>query len=136
MSHPVLSSPIPGWNGISNGHLSAGITDQCDIFEKPLANGWILRKCIHAQVGSPPRKGCCWDEHELLQPPSKRGLKQTDWEWAERDETRLVWASDGQLCTGARRCRTCRISSPPRLLWHDLRTAQGILLILTHATLL
>ncbi len=38
--------------------LSAGITDQCDIFEKPLGNGWFLRKYAHAQVGSPPGKGC------------------------------------------------------------------------------
>ena len=87
-----------GW--ILNDQLSAGITDQCDIFEKPLGSGWLLRKYAHAQVGSPPGKGCYWDEHELLHPPSNRCLKQPDWEWTELDDCRLVWASGGQLWTG------------------------------------
>ena len=88
-----------GW--ALNDHLSAGITDQCDVFEKAFENGWILRKYAHAQVGSPPGKGCYWDEHELLHPPANRCLKQPDWEWAEWDGTRVVWASGGQLWASA-----------------------------------
>ncbi len=57
-----------GWR--LNDHLSAGITEQCDIFEKPLANGWLLRKYAHAQVGSPAGKGCYWDQHELVRAQS------------------------------------------------------------------
>lgn len=80
-------------------HLSADITDQCDIFEKPLGNGWLLRKYAHAQVGSPPGKGCYWDEHELIRTQSDLCLKQPGWEWADLDGTRLVWATAGCLWT-------------------------------------
>ncbi len=88
-----------GWR--LNDHLSAGVTDQCDIFEKPLADGWLLRKYAHAQVGSPPGKGCYWDEHELVRLQSNLCLKQPDWEWADRDGPRLVWAEGGRLWTGS-----------------------------------
>ena len=41
---------------------------RCAVFEKPLPKGWILRKLAHEETGSPPGKGCYWDEHELEQP--------------------------------------------------------------------
>ena len=88
-----------GW--ILNDHLSAGITDQCDVFEKALGNGWILRKYAHAQVGSPMGKGCYWDEHELVRSQSDLCLKQPEWEWADLDGTRLIWAKTGLLWTGS-----------------------------------
>lgn len=87
-----------GWR--LNDHLSAGSTDQCDIFEKPIGNGWLLRKYAHAQIGSPPGKGCYWDEHELVRTQSELCLKQPSWEWADLDGARLVWASSGQLWAG------------------------------------
>jgi hypothetical protein len=103
-----------GW--MLNDYLSAGITDQCDIFEKPLGNGWLLRKYAHAQVGSPPGKGCYWDEHELIRTQSDLCLKQPGGEWADLDGTRLVWGEAGRLWTG-------QLSdaglAEPRLL-HDL----------------
>ncbi|MEK6804026.1 MAG: hypothetical protein AABZ34_15375 [Nitrospirota bacterium] len=88
-----------GW--MLNEHLSAGITDQCDIFEKPLENGWLLRKYAHVQVGSPPGKGCYWDEHELIKTQSNLCIKQPNWEWADLDGERLVWAEFGCLWTGS-----------------------------------
>ncbi len=87
-----------GWRHAE--HLSAGITDQCDIFEKPLGNGWLLRKYAHTQVGGPPGKGCYWDEHELVHTQADICLTQPDWEWADLDGTRLVWATAGRLWTG------------------------------------
>ncbi|MFO0774023.1 MAG: hypothetical protein U0172_05090 [Nitrospiraceae bacterium] len=80
--------------------LSAGVTDQCEVFEKPFANGWVLRKYAHAQVGSPAGKGCYWDEHELVHSQRNRSLPQPQWEWADVDGTRLVWAEAGSLWTG------------------------------------
>jgi len=70
--------------------LSAGSTDQCDAFEKPVGNGWLLRKYAHAQIGSQPGKGCYWDEHEIVQAQSNLCLKQPGWEWADLDDTRLI----------------------------------------------
>lgn len=68
-----------------------------DLFEKPIGKGWTLRKIAHAEVGSPPGKGCYWDEHELVGPGRDAKIACPDWEWAELDNKRLVWATDGKL---------------------------------------
>jgi hypothetical protein len=69
------------------------------IFEKPCANGWVLRKIAHAEVGAPPGKGCYWDEHELIGAFGE-AIACPQWEWAELDGTRLVWAMEGRLEAG------------------------------------
>ena len=68
-----------------------------DIFEKPVGNGWILRKIAHAQVEAPPGNGCYWDEHQLVGPRLMQKIACQRWEWAELDGERLVWASEGKL---------------------------------------
>ncbi|MHC5540176.1 hypothetical protein ACYOEI_18305 [Singulisphaera rosea] len=68
------------------------------LFEKPVSGGWALRKIAHAQVNAPPGKGCYWDEHVLARPGMEIGCP--DWEWAELDGERLVWASGGKLFAG------------------------------------
>jgi hypothetical protein len=72
------------------------------VFEKDLGGGWLLRKLAHEEVGAPVGKGCYWDEHELEH--GERGLRIAcpDWEWAERDGGRLVFASRGCLYRVAR----------------------------------
>ncbi|RZM77703.1 hypothetical protein [Leptolyngbya iicbica] len=71
-----------------------------DIFEKPLGHGWRLRKIAHAEVGAPVGKGCYWDEHQLRHPASGTTQNYPDWEWAELDGDRLVWAEHGKLLAG------------------------------------
>ncbi len=67
------------------------------VFEKPLARGWRLRKLAHASIGKKPEgQGVYHDEHELVH-PSGRELPRADWEWAERDGDRIVWAERGKL---------------------------------------
>lgn len=68
-----------------------------DIFEKPMGQGWTLRKIAHAEVGAPVGKGCYWDEHELIGPGSIATIGCPTWEWAELDNQRLVWAAAGKL---------------------------------------
>lgn len=41
-----------------------------------------------------------WDEHELIHPKSDTQVKYPNWEWAELDERRLVWATEGKLFCG------------------------------------
>ncbi len=83
-----------GW--ILTGQQEQATGNDRVIFEKPLAKGWVLRKTAHAQVGSPKGKGVYWDEHKLI---NQANEVQTcpDWEWAELDNDRLVWASQGCL---------------------------------------
>ena len=68
-----------------------------DVFDKPLGHGWTLRKIAHAEAGAPAGKGCYWDEHELLHPASGERVQRPEWEWAEVDGRRLVWAERGKL---------------------------------------
>ncbi len=67
------------------------------IFEKPLARNWVLVKYAHEGMGSPDGKGSYWDEHILLNTQSKKEILCDDWEWAERDQNDVVWASKGCL---------------------------------------
>lgn len=66
-----------------------------DVFERSLLRGYRLRKLAHA---GPARvnRGCYWDEHVLIDPD---GIEHThaDWEWADLDGARLVYASAGRL---------------------------------------
>lgn len=65
-------------------------------FDKRIDAQWTLRKIAHEQVGSPPGKGCYWDEHELRANDST-ALLLPSWEWADIDDGQLVWAERGCL---------------------------------------
>lgn len=73
--------------------------DTQDIFDKSLSHGWILRKLAHANCNSPQGKGCYWDNHQLIHLRSNTTLDLPEWEWAEYDRHRLVWATEGKLFT-------------------------------------
>jgi hypothetical protein len=81
-------------------HVPLGKWRDKDVFERKTEKGWILRKIAHAEVGAPPGKGCYWDEHELARPESGTVLAYPDWEWADVDGKRLVWAAGGKLYSG------------------------------------
>ena len=89
-----------GWKFAERVDVTQGKT--YDAFEKQLSGGWILRKLAHAgsSIGAPVGKGCHWDEHELVHHPSETLIKCADWEWADSDGERLVWAIGGKLCAG------------------------------------
>lgn len=87
-----------GWQYL--GRQDVARFNELDVFEKPLREGWILRKLAHAQTGAPPGKGCYWDEHELVRPSSDQLIKFPAWEWAELDGKRLVWSTEGKLYAG------------------------------------
>lgn len=87
-----------GWQLLERIKMSD--LERLDIFEKTLNEGWILRKLAHAEVGAPPGKGCYWDEHELIHAARGRKVRCPDWEWADIDNKRLVWATGGKLFAG------------------------------------
>jgi len=70
------------------------------VFEKEIRSGWILRKLAHAETGAPPGHGCYWDEHEVENTDKGITLTFPDWEWADLDRGRLVWAAAGKLWAG------------------------------------
>ncbi|MHA3774762.1 hypothetical protein ACXR0O_24835 [Verrucomicrobiota bacterium sgz303538] len=65
--------------------------------QKPLPDGWTLRKIAHEQIFSPAGKGCYWDEHELVSESSGKMIQEPDLEWADLDQETLVWAEKGAL---------------------------------------
>ena len=67
------------------------------LFEKKLPRSWVLRKLAFAEIGAPPGRGCYWDAHELNHEPTNTLLAFPEWEWADYDRGRVVWAADGQL---------------------------------------
>jgi hypothetical protein len=87
-----------GWTHVER--ISLAKWKDYDVFEKLLDHGWVLRKIAHAEIGAPRGKGCYWDEHELLHPGSGQRVRQPDWEWADLDAKRLVWAEHGKLFGG------------------------------------
>lgn len=81
------------------GQERAGSRNDGFVFEKPCPRGWTLKKISHAQIHAGPGKGCYWDEHVLVH-PSRGSITCPDWEWADLDGDRLVWATGGRLETG------------------------------------
>ena len=66
-------------------------------FEKRVNDHWILRKFFHATLDKQAGKGCYYDSHELFHRKSGEIIDASDWEWAEIDRRRIVWAQNGRL---------------------------------------
>ncbi len=67
------------------------------LFEKPIHNHWILRKFAHATLHRPEGRGVYYDTHALWNRRTEEVISQPEWEWAELDGNRLVWAEKGCL---------------------------------------
>lgn len=78
----------------------AGQDGVVTLFEKRVNAQWQLRKKAHATLDRPVGHGCYFDTHELLNTRTGETLPKDDWEWAEVDGGRLVWAANGQLRAG------------------------------------
>jgi len=70
------------------------------LFEKRIHNHWILRKVAHATLHRPEGRGVYFDTHELWNRRTEESIPQPEWEWAELDSSRLVWAAQGCLYAG------------------------------------
>ena len=66
-------------------------------FAKALFGGWTLRKLAHSGIQARPGKGFYWDAHELVHPERGVTINGADWEWADADNGRIVWAAGGRL---------------------------------------
>lgn len=84
-----------GW--ALNEALSARGGDDITVFEKPVHDHWTLRKFAHATVDHQPGTGCYYDHHELVNTKIGETIDGAEWEWADLDRRRLVWATGGKL---------------------------------------
>ena len=71
------------------------------VFDKATpAHGIILRKLCFARTDAPPGNGCYYDWHQLLDARGNVLSDHPEWQWAEVDRHRLVWAEAGKLFAG------------------------------------
>lgn len=73
---------------------------QVSVFEKRVNNHWILRKHAHTCPGHTVGRGVYFDTHELFNARTEEVVSKMDWEWAELDGARLIWAANGCLYSG------------------------------------
>jgi hypothetical protein len=84
-----------GWTTVDSG--VGRIKAKDTVFEKEIAQNWILRKIAHSSLRRPEGKTVYWDEHQLVNSKTKTVISFPDWEWADLDRKRLVWAEHGKL---------------------------------------
>ncbi|MBL8242595.1 MAG: hypothetical protein JNL89_00300 [Rhodanobacteraceae bacterium] len=72
----------------------------CTEFAKRVNAHWRLVKLAHATIRHPAGKGCYFDTHRLDHVRGDTRIELPDWEWAEVDGRRLVWAAAGRLYAG------------------------------------
>ena len=87
-----------GWKMLDTSH--DGTDGRSILFAKPIDDRWILRKRAHATGHHPVGRGVYFDTHELFNTRTDEVLPREDWEWADVDGRRLVWAADGCLHAG------------------------------------
>lgn len=72
------------------------------VWKKEIGSGWVLLRIPHSQPGNPvpqqPASDAEW--HALFHEATGVFVPHTDWEWADVDRHRLVWASGGKLFEG------------------------------------
>ena len=87
-----------GWT--LTGNLEDSEAGTVSIFEKQFNRDWVLLTIAHSQTGSPEGKGCHWDAHQIKNTNLGIQFDYPDWEWADIDGMRLVWATGGKLFSG------------------------------------
>lgn len=70
------------------------------VFEKPASTHWTLRKLAYASAMHPVGTGCYYDQHQIINTRTGEVLDRPEWEWADVDGDRFVWAEQGSLFRG------------------------------------
>lgn len=78
---------------------AAQITAEHDVktFEKVVQNNCKLIKLVHAQTDGPASRSSHWEEHRINHDDLGEIATGADWEWADVDGGRVVWACEGCL---------------------------------------
>jgi hypothetical protein len=87
-----------GWRLVNPDRLAQNVS--LGVFEKEVGGPWMLRKLVNATTSPPVGRGVYYDEHELVNSDSGERLSFPEWEWADLDGERLVWAEAGRLYAG------------------------------------
>lgn len=88
-----------GWTLID--HAADGAGGSVAHFTKRVKDEWYLHKFAHETLARRAGRGCYFDEHSLVNEATSVVVACPDWEWAEVDGARLVWAADGKILAGS-----------------------------------
>jgi hypothetical protein len=69
-------------------------------FEKAFSRHWLVRLLVYQTSSGKIGKPATRSEYALLHLPTQTEQQFPDWDWADIDRSRLVWASKGQLWAG------------------------------------
>ena len=69
-------------------------------FEKRINEHWNLIKLFNAKWPSKPGQGIYFEEHLLQHKKTAQEITFPDWEWADIDGARLLWAEKGLIMQG------------------------------------
>lgn len=83
-----------GWSLVS-GHIKNHF-----VFEKAIGRDWLIMLSINQGASQKRGKPSTWNEYSLVHLPTQTVTQYPDWEWAELDRSRLVWATNGQIWSG------------------------------------
>lgn len=106
----LSQQPVPAWLRATRVYearlLRAGwrrtrppVSSQLGLerWERTLANGWSLTKIIHDECRPRHDRAFGWEEHLVTGGMPAATVAQPNWEWADLDRDRLVYASGGSL---------------------------------------
>ena len=69
-------------------------------FHKSIGKEMVLCKIFNATIDHPIGKGCYYEQHEIIDIKNERIWKFPDWEWADLDNGRIIWAEYGKIMRG------------------------------------
>ena len=69
-------------------------------FSKKVNAHWSLVKIFHGTIDHPVGKGVYYEEHELVDFKTGRVFCFPDWEWADVESKRILWAEKGKIMAG------------------------------------
>lgn len=87
-----------GWKEESMKALTRNETIQT--FSKRINHHWTMIKIFHMGSRNVTGKGVYYEEHRLVNRQEELEIPLPDWEWADLDRDRLIWAEKGNICTG------------------------------------
>lgn len=89
-----------GWEIVEKNKKVAKF-EALSIFAKKAACGWILQKHFHSGLYHSKGKSPYYEDHLLVNTKTGERIELKEWEWADIDNNRIVWAEDGKIWAGS-----------------------------------
>lgn len=85
---------------IRDGWVCTSLGRSGDVFEKHIGHEWVLRKTVNGGGEMWQGRKSLWEAHQPVGPEEGQLIDCPNWEWADLDVNRLVWAEAGKLFAG------------------------------------